>query len=119
MKRVNALLLALLLACSGTAVFAQQAPAAAPAAPAVVATAQQAEPVQDVKKLRGKLLYKRNQISKLEKAALAGSEDLRGKVTTLETQRRDLLAAAQPKLTELYQQEAELRQQIDSLSAKK
>ena len=115
MKRVNALLLALLLACSGTIAFAADPAPAAPAAPAVEQTA----PAPSVKQLRGKLLYKRNQISKLEKSALSSNDDLRNKVTALETQRRDLLAGAQPKLTELYQQEAELRQQIDAMSAKK
>lgn len=118
MKRINALLLALLLACSGTIAFAQDATPATPSAPAPQAVEQTA-PAPTVKQLRGKLLYKRNQISKLEKSALSSNEDLRNKVTALENQRRDLLAGAQPRLAELYQQETELRQQIDTMSAKK
>lgn len=118
MNRINAIMLAAMLACSGGALLADGGePAAAEKPAAAVESVENGG--RNVKKLRGKLLYKRNQISKLERSAIDGDEQLRGKVESLEIQRRDLLSGAQPKLSELYQEEMELRQQINDLSPRK
>lgn len=108
MNKLNAFVLAALLGLSGMSLPAADAPAATETAPAV-----------NIKKLRGKLLYKRNQISKLERDAMAASAELESQISGLEQQRRHLLATAQPKLGALYAEEAELRQQIREASPAK
>ena len=70
-----------------------------------------------IAKLRGKLLYKRSQIRKLEKEASSKDTALADKIATLEQQRRDQFEAAQPKLKDLYAEEAALELEIDNLSA--
>ena len=117
MNRINAIMLAAMLACSGGALLADGGEPAVADKPAAVESVENGG--RNVKKLRGKLLYKRNQISKLERSAIDGDEQLRGKGESLEIQRRDLLSGAQPKLSELYQEEMELRQQINDLSPRK
>lgn len=114
MNKLNAFVLAALLGLSGMSLPAADAPAA-PAIPAATETA----PAVNIKKLRGKLLYKRNQISKLERDAMAANAELESQISGLEQQRRHLLATAQPKLGALYAEEAELRQQIREASPAK
>lgn len=117
MKRLSAIGLAMLLSASGLVMgAAAEAPSAN--APAAVESAAQAEKSQ-VKQLRGKLLYKRNQIRKLERAADAASEELKNQVAALETQRENLYVAAEPKLSDLYAAEKELQAQINELTPKK
>ena len=118
MNRINAIILAAMLACSGGALLADGGEPAVVDKPAAAVESVE-NGGRNVKKLRGKLLYKRNQISKLERSAIDGDEQLRDKVESLEIQRRDLLSGAQPKLSELYQEEMELRQQINDLSPRK
>ena len=72
-----------------------------------------------VKQLRGKLLYKRNQIRKLEKAACEADAALQGKVTELENQIQTLYQTAEPKLQALYQEEKALLTQIQEATPKK
>ncbi len=69
-----------------------------------------------IAKLRGKLLYKRSQIRKLEKEASAKETNLAAKVADLEQQRRTQFETVQPKLKELYAEEAALELEIDNLS---
>ena len=63
-------------------------------------------------RLRGKLLYKKGQIRKLENGVTAASAELKGKVDELERQRRDLLQGAEPKLASLYEEHDQLSEQI-------
>ena len=114
MKRLNLLLLALLLGCS---LFALPASAAEG-----VADAPKTEAVSEVptvKQLRGKLLYKRNQIRKLEKAAVNSDASIQGKVHALEEQIEAIYVAADPKLEALYKAEKELLRQIEEATPKK
>lgn len=69
--------------------------------------------------LRGKLLYKKGQIRKLEKAATDADAALAGKIAELERQRRELLVAAQAKLAALYEENDNLEKQIQAAAAKK
>ena len=114
MKRLNVLLLALLLGCS---LFALPASAAEG-----IADAPKTEAVSEVptvKQLRGKLLYKRNQIRKLEKAAVNSDASIQGKVHALEEQIEAIYVAADPKLEALYKAEKELLRQIEEATPKK
>ena len=63
-------------------------------------------------RLRGKLLYKKGQIRKLENVVTGASAELKGKVDELERQRRDLLQGAEPKLASLYEEHDQLSEQI-------
>ncbi len=63
-------------------------------------------------RLRGKLLYKKGQIRKLENGVTAASAELRGRVDELERQRRDLFQGAEPKLASLYEEHDQLSEQI-------
>ncbi|MGN0866887.1 MAG: hypothetical protein ACI4SG_04335 [Oligosphaeraceae bacterium] len=93
-----------------------------PAATPQEAESPKTEAVQEaptVKQLRGKLLYKRNQIRKLEKAACEADAALQGKVTELESQLQALYLAAEPRLQALYQEEKTLLTQIQEATPKK
>ena len=63
-------------------------------------------------RLRGKLLYKKGQIRKLENGVTAASAELKGRVDELERQRRDLFQGAEPKLASLYEEHDQLSEQI-------
>ena len=63
-------------------------------------------------RLRGKLLYKKGQIRKLENGVTGASAELKGKVDELERQRRALLQGAEPKLASLYEEHDQLSEQI-------
>ena len=117
MKLLNALLLSGALGLTGVCHSVNAAVAEAPAQ-AAVESAVKAEK-SAVKQLRGKLLYRRNQIRKLERAAVSGDAALNEKVSALEENRRTALAEAEPKLKELYALEKELQGQIDAMSARK
>ncbi len=116
-KALSAILLSLLLCGSGVAMGAPANNAGDGAAVTATATAK---PNKDaLKKLRGKLLYKRNQIRKMENNAVSKDSVLRGKVADLENQRQKLYVEAEPKLSELYAAELDLKNQIDAMSPKK
>ncbi|MBR4125939.1 MAG: hypothetical protein IKR13_07025 [Victivallales bacterium] len=110
MKQIRVLLLAALLAFSGVSFAAESAEGGAPSASPQVVTIQK----DPVKQLRGKLLYKKNQIRKLERAALAADPTLEEKVNQLENQRQSLYVAVAPDLAELYAAEKDLQGQIDA-----
>ncbi len=114
MKQIRVLLLAALLAFSGVGFAAESEEVEAPSRPQVVMT--QKDPV---KQLRGKLLYKKSQIRKLEKAALAADPSLGEKVAQLENQRQSLYVAVAPDLAELYAAEKDLQGQIDAAKGAK
>ncbi len=117
MKRWNAFMLSLLL---GSCFFC--APLAVSAEESASSTEAKTVAVQDaptVKQLRGKLLYKRNQIRKLERAACAADGDLQTKVASLESQIQELYKGAEPKLESLYQEEKALQLKIEEASPKK
>lgn len=117
MKTLSAIMLSALLACVGLGQSAFAAEADVADKPVAVESAVKADK-SEVKKLRGKLLYRRNQIRKLERAAMSADADLAAAVQGLEERRRESLAGAEPKLKELYALEKELQGQIDSMSAK-
>ena len=113
MKSWKAWLLALLVTAAGMGatrmVAAEKEVPAAPTAPAAVDVRAQ------VKQLRGKLLYKRSQIRKLERAAEAADAKLKAQIAELEAKRQAAYVAAQPKLGGLYAEERELQKQIEAL----
>jgi hypothetical protein len=72
-----------------------------------------------VAKLRGKLLYKKNQIRKLERAAVANNDALRVRADELEKERRGQYVAVEPKLADLYSAQDALAAEIDRLAPRK
>lgn len=72
-----------------------------------------------VAKLRGKLLYKKNQIRKLERSATGSNEALRARAGELEKERRGQYVAVEPKLAELYSEQDALAAEIDRLAPPK
>ena len=115
MKPIRVLLLAALLAFSGVGIAAESEEAEVLSSTPKVVVAQK----DPVKQLRGKLLYKKSQIRKLEKAALAADPTLEAKVKQLESQRQSLYVAIAPDLAELYAAEKDLQGQIDAATATK
>lgn len=69
-----------------------------------------------VARMRGRLLYKRGQIRKLEKAAAESNEALRNKVDELEKERRAQYVAAEPKLVELYAEQDALEEEVKRMT---
>ncbi|NLE54835.1 MAG: hypothetical protein GX617_07855 [Lentisphaerae bacterium] len=90
--------------------------AGAAAAGAAVVTKAEKNPVA---KLRGKLLYKKNQIRKLERSATGSNEALRVRAGELEKERRGQYVAVEPKLAELYSEQDALAAEIDRLAPPK
>lgn len=115
MKQIRVLLLAMLLAFSGVG-FAAESVDGKAASPSPQVVIPQKDPV---KQLRGKLLYKKNQIRKLEKAALAADPSLEEKVNHLESERQSLYVSVAPDLAELYAAEKDLQGQIDAATRAK
>ena len=72
-----------------------------------------------VAKLRGKLLYKKSQIKKLEKAAAAADPTLVNKLQELENQRRALLTSAEPRLGEMYAEQDSMESELQKMTEKK
>ena len=99
---------------------AAQPPVQGAGEPAAQANAAaQATPVADktqVSRMRGKLLYKKGQIRKLEKAVTETNAEASAKSANLERQRRELFVAAEPKLAQLYEEQDALEEQIRTLS---
>ena len=117
MRRMQRVLLAALVLSGVTAVSSVQAEEAvaveAAAAPAEAAPAEK----NPVARLRGRLLYKKGQIRKLEKAAAEVNAALKTKAEDLEQERRAQYVAAEPKLVELYAEQDALEEEIKRLSA--
>lgn len=109
-------LLAFALLCPGSALVAAEQDKA-PAAKAV--SVEEGKPARDpVAQLRGKLLYKRSQLRKLERAAASKDPILGEKIKRLEAEIEALYSSAEPKLAALYAEEKELNGQIEGLSKK-
>ena len=70
-----------------------------------------------VARLRGKLVYKKGQIRKLEKSACEANEELKKKVAALEEERRTSYVAAEPKLKTLYAEQDALNAEIEKLAS--
>ncbi len=113
MKKWQGMLLAMVMMCSFLT-----APAFAAETEKPEAKSEYVE-VLTVKQLRGKLLYKRNQIRKYERAAIAEDDTLGYKIAELENKIQALYVAAEPKLEALYAAEKGLLKQIDEASQKK
>ena len=73
---------------------------------------------QQLAKLRGKLLYKRGQVRKLEKGAVAADAELAEKLNELEAKRRALLVSAEPRLGALYAEQDKLEEEVQAARAK-
>ena len=114
MKRIGALFLAMLLAFSSIGLRAEETQAGGSTVQSQVV--KQKDPV---KQLRGKLLYKRNQIRKMERAAIAADPTLEEKVNNLENERQSLYVAVKPELAELYAAEKDLQKQIEAATSSK
>ncbi|MBP5300707.1 MAG: hypothetical protein J6Y80_04815 [Victivallales bacterium] len=114
MKKLSVFLLAAMLSFSGIGLAAEGSSGEASSPKPIVVT-QQKDPV---KQLRGKLLYKKNQIRKLERAAVAADPSLEEKVAKLEQERQSLYVSVAPDLAELYAAEKDLQAQIDAAKAK-
>ena len=69
-------------------------------------------------KLRGKLLYRKNQIHKLEKSACESNPELKAKMDAMEKEKRNQYIAVEPKLEELYKIKDELEDEIKEMSKK-
>ena len=71
-----------------------------------------------IRKLRGKVLYKKNQISRLEKQAKAADPAVKAKADQLEAQRRELFFGANPNLKPLYAEMEAFQAEIEKLVQK-
>ncbi len=71
-----------------------------------------------IRKLRGKVLYKKSQISRLEKQAKAADPAVKAKADQLEAQRRELFFAANPALKPLYGEMEAFQAEIEKLVQK-
>ena len=113
--------LAVLLAFGGWHALAQQAENPEPVEnKAVVKVEEEVKKDKNpVARLRGKLLYKKSQIRKLEKAATESNVALANKLQELENQRRALLTAAEPRLGELYAEQDSMEGEIQKMTEKK
>ena len=70
-----------------------------------------------VAKLRGKLVYKKGQIRKLERSACGSNEELKKKVAALEEERRNSYVSVEPKLKTLYAEQDALNAEIEKLNS--
>ena len=118
LKQLGCAGLAALLMSVSLPSWAQTAGGATPggAGGAAVVTKAEKNPVA---KLRGKLLYKKNQIRKLERSATGSNEALRVRAGELEKERRGQYVAVEPKLAELYSEQDALAAEIDRLAPPK
>ena len=66
--------------------------------------------------LRGKLLYRKNQALKLERAAEESSPELTQEIQELKMKIRAAYIAAEPKLEAIYKLQDELQAQLDKLN---
>ena len=68
--------------------------------------------------MRGKLLYRKNQIHKLEKSACESNPQLKAKMDAMEKDRRTQYIAVEPKLEELYKLKDDLEKEIKEMTEK-
>ena len=87
-------------------------------APAIAVRDAEALKVQ-IAKMRGKLLYKKGQIRKLEKEACETNVQLKEKTDELEKERRTQFIAANPKLEGLYAEQDALETEIQKMNSEK
>ena len=118
LKQLGCAGLAALLMSVSLPSWAQAADGAAAGAADGAAVVTKAEK-NPVAKLRGKLLYKKNQIRKLERSATGSNEALRVRAGELEKERRGQYVAVEPKLAELYSEQDALAAEIDRLAPPK
>ena len=131
MKRMKSMLLSALVTAGSLGLFGAEAiqPSAAGgassgAAPAIEASAEvtqsAAKPAKDpLKQLRGKLLYERNRIRKLERAAEASHPELAEQIREMDSRREALYVSFEPKLEERYANEKSLMSQVETMTTKK
>ena len=114
-------MLAMLLSCGGWLAMAQEAEKPVPQDEKTFVKVEEEVKKEKtpVAKLRGKLLYKKSQIKKLEKAAAASDAVLAEKLQELENQRRALLSAAEPRLAALYAEHDGMEEEIQKMTEKK
>jgi len=87
---------------------------------APIAAIRDAEALKvQIAKMRGKLLYKKGQIRKLEKEACETNVQLKEKTDELEKERRTQFIAANPKLEGLYAEQDALETEIQKMNSEK
>ena len=112
-KTMTSLMVALALAAGAGTAFCQSKDAAEEA----VKTAAETAKVQ-IAKLRGRLLYKKSQIRKLEKNACENNPDLKTKMEEMEKEKRQSYIAVESKLESLYSEQDVLETEIQKLTGK-
>ena len=87
---------------------------------AALSTKKEAEALKvQIAKMRGRLLYKKGQIRKLEKEACETNLQLKEKTDELEKERRTQFIAANPKLEALYAEQDALEGEIQKMNSEK
>ena len=112
-KTMTSLLVALALAAGAGTAFCQNKDVAEETMKAAAETAK----VQ-IAKLRGRLLYKKSQIRKLEKSACENNPALKSKMEELEKEKRQSYIAVESKLESLYSEQDVLETEIQKLTGK-
>ena len=112
-KTMTSMMVALALAAGVGTAFCQNKDAAEEAMKAAAETAK----VQ-IAKLRGRLLYKKSQIRKLEKSACENNPALKTKMEEMEKEKRQSYIAVESKLESLYTELDLLETEIQKLTGK-
>ena len=112
-KLMAGAMMALALSFSAGSAFCQNGETAEDALKAAGETAK----VQ-IAKLRGRLLYKKSQIRKLEKSACEGNQALKQKMEAMEKEKRQSYIAVESKLEALYSEQDILEMEIQKLTGK-
>ncbi|MBR4222714.1 MAG: hypothetical protein IKR81_16265 [Victivallales bacterium] len=112
-KTMTSMMVALALAAGAGTAFCQNKDAAEDALKAAAETAK----VQ-IAKLRGRLLYKKSQIRKLEKSACESNPALKTKMEEMEKEKRQSYIAVESKLESLYSEQDVLENEIQKLTGK-
>ena len=110
-KTMIGIMLALALSFGASKSFSQNKEATADALKAASETAK----VQ-IAKLRGRLLYKKSQIRKLEKGACESNPELKMKMEAMEKEKRQSYIAVESKLEALYSEQDILESEIQKLT---
>ena len=106
-----------LTAAASLCLFGMPAVTQAEDAPPATAAVEATSVKDQVARLRGKLLYKKNQARRLETQAEKTDSTLKAKIDELNNQKENLYVAVEPKLAEIYQEQKELTRQIEQLNA--
>ena len=112
-KTMTSMMVALTLAAGIGSAFSQSKDVAEDAVKAAAETAK----VQ-IAKLRGRLLYKKSQIRKLEKSACENNPALKTKMEEMEKEKRQSYIAVESKLEPLYSEQDVLESEIQKLTGK-